>query len=181
MNAQYMVASLIPEESTLGRAMHSVRSLLTEKGVPFLPPKPKDHISYLPPFSASKEFAEGFAKGLRFCKAYEMGTVAILHVVGHDYFGEKGQALAVELECGTGLKEVVEELRASVRRTWWVHEPDNYLFRPHATIAHDDMLRSNTANLSEIGKLIPKTPIALPRVLLLEKSSMSGKWAVCHF
>lgn len=180
---QYMVASLIPEESALGRVTSTVRSMLEKKGIPFLYPKPKDHISYLPPFFATEEFADGFAKGLRFCVAFDTKKSGdALWVAGCDYFGENGRALAIELECATSLRNVVEDLRASINRERWVHDPDNYLFRPHATIAYHDDLRKNMSGVpDDIRQLIPRILIDLPPIRLLERVNKTGKWAVRHF
>jgi 2'-5' RNA ligase len=177
---QYMVASIVPEESPLGRGMKDVRAQLRDAGIPFLFPKPKDHITFIPPSQMPEDFARGLAKGLRFCKAFtSTPSQTIIRVTGCDYFGENDRALAVELDCGEILRDVVEDLRASIQREWWVHIPDNHLFRPHATIAHQEDLKKNI--VLKVGRVaFPHTSMPLPLIRLLVKAE-DGVWYPMHF
>jgi hypothetical protein len=181
----YSVASLIPEDSPLGKMLQAMREKLSRGGIPFKEPKMGDHITYLPPFYAPTDFAEGFTKGVRFCRLFQSSAVGI-EVAGCRYLDHDKRACALLLDPSKLVREVVEDLRISIRKEWWKYAPDKFTLLMHATAAesvdesfYDAIMRLPEADRPE--SVVSRISVPFPAILLHEKDTVTGNWAPVHF
>ncbi len=185
----YSVASLVREDSNLGIMLERMREKLRKNKISFDEPKLGDHISWLSPFFATEDFAEGFAKGLRFCKLFENGvSVATVRTKECRYLDIDKRACVVVLEPGEVMRNVVEDLRVSISAERWKYLPDRFTLLMHATAAVTP--KEQPSFYEKIMELPPKerpddevSPISLhiPTIFLNRKDPNTGKWSPVHF
>ncbi len=185
----YSVASLIREDSTLGRMLERMREKLRKNNILFEEPKLGDHISWLPPFFATEDFAEGFAKGLRFCKLYENGlSVATVQTKECRYLDHDKRACVIVLEPSKIMREVIEDLRVSISPERWKYPPDRFTLLMHATAAVTS--KGKPSFYGDIMELPEEerpdeavSPISLhiPTIFMNRKDPKTGNWSPVHF
>lgn len=185
----YSVASLIREDSNLGNMLERMREKLRKNKISFNEPKLGDHISWLSPFFATEDFAEGFAKGLRFCKLFENGlSVATVRTKECRYLDRDRRACVIVLEPSEIMREVVEDLRVSIPPERWKYPPDRFTLLMHATAA---ITPKEQPSFYEKIMELPKeerpddevSPISLhiPTIFLNRKDSATGSWSPVPF
>lgn len=184
----YCVASLLREDSPLGLMLERMREKLRKNRIPFEEPKLYDHISWLPPFFATEDFAQGLSKGLRFCRVFEKGATVSMETKSCRYLDTDQRACCVLLELPREVKECIEDLRISIPSNRWKFPPDRYTLLTHATAA---VTPKGESSFYESIQALPKeerpdsvvTQLTnpVPTIFLNKKNEGTGKWSPVHF
>jgi len=176
----YAIASQIPEESGLYRAMQETTRVLLEKNIPIQRPKLGWHITFIPPFEATKDEACWLAAGLEVCHTFfsHVDAKGLMRGKSFGFFSGKKDALVIRMSSNKAIRDLVARFRSQIpKQTNWVYPPESYIANFHATIGEAEHLGQAVLSKGGESKLFGHINIVHPALLespLLYEKEESG-------